>query len=262
MARKFSPQSREAFLNAARTYNSMRTKAMKQGVNKEDLPPAVSTADVFSELRSTEQLRQLTKQLKDYKHVADFAQSKAVEFKATVGEVRTARRTFRSEKAKLRAEDIKINAALAKPTTPIEEKRKMLERQATISAKIKKISERQKDMNSFTGKEEFKRAVGASQRSALKFDVEGWENYQKNYIKRIMDLGEETGVDVEPLISRFSQMNTREFSEWVQHPGHELEVKYDLGHNLETLAGIASDLQLPANIGAQFDAIDDVGIDY
>ena len=262
MARKFSPQSREAFLNAARTYNSMRTKALTQGVSKDDLPPAVSTAGVFSELRTTEQLRQLTKQLKDYKHVADFAQSKAVEFKATVGEVRTARRTFRSEKAKLRAEDIKINAALAKPTTPMEEKKRLLERQVTVQAKISKISERQKDIKSFKGREEFKRAVETSKRQTLKFDIEGWSNYQKNYMLRVMQLGDEAGADVGPILDAMKAMNAKQFAEWAGEAGNDLSYQYDPGNNFATLARLAEQLELSTFYGNAFDVMDDIGIDY
>jgi hypothetical protein len=240
----------------------MRTKAMKQGVNKEDLPPAVSTASVFSELRTTEQLRQITKQLKDYKHVADFAQSTVVEFKATVGEIRTARRTFRSEKAKLAAENTRINAALSKPTTPMVEKQKLLERQVTVQAKIAKISERQKDIKSFKGREEFKRAVEVSMRQTLKFDVEGWSNYQKNYMLRIMQLGDETGTDVGAILDAMKAMNAKQFAAWASEAGNDLSYQYDLGNNFATLARIAEQLDLSTFYANEFDVMDNIGIDY
>lgn len=93
MARKFSKQAEAALTRAVRRYNSMRTKAIDKGyLNYTQAPQITSVDEIKSAAANTRQLREIIKQLSDFKNLSDFQKSSEAKFSISQGEVNTFKR--------------------------------------------------------------------------------------------------------------------------------------------------------------------------
>lgn len=91
--RKFSKQAEAALTRAVRRYNSMRTKAIDKGyLNYTQAPQITSVEEIKSAAENTKHLRDLIKQLSDFKTLADFQKSSEAKFSISQGEVNTFKR--------------------------------------------------------------------------------------------------------------------------------------------------------------------------
>lgn len=235
---KFSKQSQKAALDAVRTYNSMRTRAIKE-FGLTNAPPKASINDLKSRASSTEELRSLIKTLKDYKTLKDFTPADiAIEGGVTRGELRTFKRISAAQKSAATREAKKIRQLMqtASPTEIM-----------NLNYKLSAATAPRTSISALKTRELFSRTLESRRRSLLKFDTTGWERYRTNYVSRIYTLAAEAGVDTairDQIVNKLLSMGLSGFSQWAEwRGGNDLEFRYG-SEAIRLLAGIADDLGL------------------
>ena len=216
MARKFSKQSEKLFRNTAKNYNRMRTMAQ----NKWDLsylPDKILPDDVLKNTYTTEQLRNFTKQIADFKHLTDFLQAVDVPFNATQGEVKTFKREQANKKRmkSIQAKKLRQEFVTA-PVVEIEKLRSKLAMLETPEIPLKQIRT----------KREFSAVIKSSVRYKTKLDVQSLQMSQYRYIGSLKQYQEATGIDLSKIINKILNMKPKQYQEFFEGGGNEVTSLY------------------------------------
>ena len=203
MARKFSKESEKLFDKAIQRYNSMAARARQYHLiyNKEQIK---------KELVDTEELRNFVKKLNDYKKITDFEKVEVNPFLVlTKGEINTAKRLNKAAKARSTKRINRVNKAIkAVEETGEPVPKELLERRAEA---------RFYDRDIFTLKKEgYEKRVKTYEREELKRKTRAKLTYKNNYINRLRDLQEITGVDLSKQINKLQAFSLDKFIKFAE----------------------------------------------
>ena len=222
MARKFSKESEKLFDKAIQRYNSMAARARQYHLmyNKEQIK---------KDLMDTEELRNFVKKLNDYKKITDFETVEVNPFLVlTKGEINTAKRLNKAAKAKSTKRINRINKAIkAVEETGEQVPKELIERRAEARFYERDIFSLQK--------EGFEKRLQTYEREALKRKTRAKNTYKNNYIQRVKDLQEITGVNLSKQIKKLQSMSLDRFVKFAE----EFPLK-DYLYEIEDMLSVAN----------------------
>lgn len=198
MARKFSRESEKLFDKAIQRYNSMAARARQYQLmyNKEQIK---------KDLVDSEELRNFVKKLNDYKKISDFEIVEVNPFLVlTKGEINTAKRLNKAAKARSTRRINRINKAIkAVEETGEPVPQELIERKAEAKFYDRDIFSLQK--------EGYEKRLATYQREELKRNTRAKLTYKRNYINRLKDLQEITGVDLSKQMQKLESFRLDKF---------------------------------------------------
>ena len=193
--------------------------------------PLLNKNDILNNLVSTEELRNFTKTLNDYKKITDFEKLEIDGGEITKGQYNTLKRLRKAEKGRRTRKINTINKTLEILSNSGIEGRELIQEKNRLQS----LTEEPKSYN------EFIQQIKYFERLSLKNDIRGWNNYRTNYIKRILELGKTTNINMDEIIKKINNMSISEFKSFSQ--SHELSERYDL-NDLITVQNLFNDFNM------------------
>ena len=228
MAQQFSKQSLRDLSKAVSRYNSMRTKFLNKNMPSY-LPPKASVADIKVQSLDTFQLRQMIKQLNDYKTLEDFNIRQGLNFHMTQGEYRTFSRMQRMQNArdKKAINALKAERALSSTTE---------KRQREITEEIASLMENYSNLNTIRTRTGMQAAIKTFQKKEYLREKNISDIVSKDhYIASMNAIGFGYKANGKMIMDKISRMNERQFQKWMNsNQIYGLNYIYDMGVSLDS----------------------------